>query len=124
MLARCSTAATSSPVAGTSSPCLRAPRRIGPAIESSAYFVIAEALSNIAKHSLACSASVTAQIQDGRLVVEVCDDGVGGAQPDGSGLRGIADRVGAFGGHVQIESQPSRGTSIIASFPLRRSEHA
>ncbi|MBV8219627.1 MAG: GAF domain-containing protein [Solirubrobacterales bacterium] len=98
--------------------------RLGPAIESSAYFVIAEALSNIAKHSRACSASVTAQLQDGRLLIEVRDDGVGGAQPDGSGLRGIADRVGAFGGHVQIESQPSKGTSIIASFPLRRSEDA
>jgi signal transduction histidine kinase len=87
-------------------------------IEASAYFVVAEALTNIAKHSGAGSAQVAAWIDDGALCVEVRDDGVGGARPDGSGLLGLGDRLAALGGRLRIESPPGRGTRIAASLPL------
>jgi signal transduction histidine kinase len=87
-------------------------------IEANAYFVVAEALTNLAKHSRARSGAVAAWVEDKQLHVDVSDDGVGGARSDGSGLRGLADRVAALGGRVQIESSRGRGTQVTATLPL------
>jgi signal transduction histidine kinase len=90
-----------------------------PHVETAAYFVVAEALANIAKYAHATRAWVTlSQLADGQLLIEVRDDGVGGADPaDGSGLRGLADRVGALDGHLAVESPPGGGTRIRAEIP-------
>jgi PAS domain S-box-containing protein len=87
-------------------------------IEASAYFIVAEALTNVMKHAHAASAAVTAAARDGRLCVEVRDDGVGGANPDGHGLVGIADRVAALGGELSIESPANGGTRLAATLPI------
>ena len=92
--------------------------RFRPEIEANAYFVVAEALTNLAKHSQARSATVAACVEDGHLQLDVSDDGVGGAQPEGGGLRGLADRVAALGGQVRIDSPPGGGTRISATLPL------
>jgi PAS domain S-box-containing protein len=92
--------------------------RLPAAIEASAYFVVAEALANVTKHSDATSASVKSWVQDGSLRVEVGDDGVGGADARGRGLLGLADRVAAFGGQFDIVSPPGGGTVLTATFPL------
>jgi signal transduction histidine kinase len=92
--------------------------RFAAAVEATAYFVVAEALANIAKHSGAQSAEVRAHVVDSALVVEVHDDGVGGARPDGNGLRGLADRVVAFGGELRIETPERGGTRVTATLPL------
>ena len=84
------------------------------------YFVVAEALTNLAKHSRAKSASITAWVEEETLLVEVRDDGVGGANPEGSGLRGLADRVAALGGELRIESAAGAGTHVFATLPLMR----
>ena len=92
--------------------------RLRPAVEAAAYFVCAEALTNVAKYARASRAAVDVHRQDGRLVVEIADDGVGGADPSGgSGLRGLADRVEALGGQLRVESSPERGTRIVAEIP-------
>jgi len=88
-----------------------------PGIEASAYYVVAEALTNVVKHSRAQRAEVKAWLDDDVLHVEVRDDGVGGARPTGSGLVGLADRVAAVEGRLQIESPPNGGTLIAASLP-------
>jgi signal transduction histidine kinase len=95
--------------------------RFPPEIEASAYFVVAEALTNVAKHADARSANVTARVDDGVLSVHVRDDGVGGARADGSGLLGLNDRVAAMGGRLEIESPPGDGTRIAATLPLQPS---
>jgi signal transduction histidine kinase len=87
-------------------------------IEASAYFVVAEALTNVAKHARAGRAEVTAHVEHGALRVRVRDDGVGGAQPDGSGLVGLGDRLAALDGRFQVESPPGGGTLIAADIPL------
>jgi signal transduction histidine kinase len=87
-------------------------------IEASAYFVIAEALTNVAKHSGAANADVRLWVEDGTLRVDVRDDGAGGARPDGSGLVGLSDRLEALGGRLQIDSAPGHGTRIAATLPL------
>jgi PAS domain S-box-containing protein len=92
--------------------------RLHPDIEASAYFIIAEALTNVVKHARATRAEVTAAIDAGGLTVEIHDDGVGGADPEGHGLVGIADRVDALGGRLLIESAPPRGTRLTARLPL------
>jgi signal transduction histidine kinase len=94
--------------------------RLPSEIEASAYFVVAEALTNVAKHSGAHSADVTAWVDDSVLHVDVRDDGVGGARPEGSGLLGLHDRLAALGGRLKIDSPPGGGTLIAASLPLRR----
>jgi signal transduction histidine kinase len=87
-------------------------------VESTAYFVVAEALTNVAKHSNATRASVTIARQSDRLVIEVTDNGVGGAEAArGSGLRGLDERVRAFGGWFQVISPPGGPTTIIAELP-------
>jgi signal transduction histidine kinase len=92
--------------------------RLPTAIEATAYFVVAEALTNVAKHARARHAEVMARIQDGTLAVSVRDDGVGGARPEGSGLVGLADRVAALDGRLRVESPPSGGTLVSAVIPL------
>jgi signal transduction histidine kinase len=92
--------------------------RLPPDIEASAYFIVAEALTNVAKHSRARSVDVTARLDDSVLHVDVSDDGVGGADPDGSGLLGLHDRVSALGGRLHVESPPGSGTRIVATLPL------
>jgi signal transduction histidine kinase len=93
--------------------------RIHADVEASAYFVVAEALTNVAKHAHAERARVRTSVADGALRVEVADDGVGGADPSGHGLVGMADRVTALGGRLEIESPSAGGTRITATFPLR-----
>jgi PAS domain S-box-containing protein len=87
-------------------------------IEASAYFIVAEALTNIIKHADATHAQVTAAIDEHALSIEVRDDGAGGADPEGSGLVGIADRVDALGGHMTVESEVRSGTVVTARLPL------
>ncbi|MEV5962596.1 sensor histidine kinase [Kribbella sp. NPDC051952] len=91
--------------------------RLEPAIEAVAYFVISEALANAAKHASATEVCVSVRRTDGRLVVEIRDDGKGGADPEGSGLRGLADRVAAVDGRLGVDSPPGRGTCVRAEIP-------
>jgi signal transduction histidine kinase len=87
-------------------------------VEAAAYFVACEALTNVAKHAGATSATVRAYRFNGRLVVEVTDDGVGGAEAlDGHGLRGLMDRVEALGGSLAVESLPYGGTRVVGEIP-------
>jgi signal transduction histidine kinase len=92
--------------------------RLPAPVEATAYFIVAEALTNVAKYARAGLAVVTARIEDGTLAVQVRDDGVGGAQPDGSGLLGLADRLAALDGELRIESPLDGGTLIAATIPL------
>ena len=92
--------------------------RFPAAIEATAYFVVAEALTNVAKHAHAEHAEVTARVADGTLTIQVHDDGAGGARRNGSGLVGLADRVAALDGRLRIESPPDDGTLITAAIPL------
>ena len=87
-------------------------------VEATAYFVIAEALTNVAKHARAEHAEVTARIERGTLAVEVRDDGVGGARLGGRGLTGLADRLAAIDGKLRIESPAHGGTLVAAAVPL------
>jgi PAS domain S-box-containing protein len=88
------------------------------AVQAAAYYVVAEALTNVAKYAHASSARVSLRGEDGRISVEVADDGVGGAdRRRGSGLRGLTDRVEALGGRLEIHSPPGRGTRIHAELP-------
>jgi signal transduction histidine kinase len=89
-------------------------------IEASAYFVVAEALTNVAKHAAARQAYVAARIERGTLRIDVGDDGVGGARQDGGGLLGLRDRVVTLGGEFEIDSPPGAGTRIAVRLPLRR----
>ncbi|HWM10311.1 MAG TPA: histidine kinase [Solirubrobacteraceae bacterium] len=96
--------------------------RLPPAVEAAAYFVVMEALTNVAKYASARSAEVTVEQIDGRVVVGVRDDGIGGADPaTGTGLAGLADRVAALGGRLSVESPPGGGTVVRADLPARRS---
>jgi PAS domain S-box-containing protein len=94
--------------------------RLRPAVEAAAYYVIAEALTNVAKYAQASSARVSVREADGEMVlVEVVDDGVGGADPDsGSGLRGLQDRVAALDGRLEVTSVAGEGTCVRAEIPL------
>jgi PAS domain S-box-containing protein len=87
-------------------------------IEASAYFIVAEALTNVIKHAHAARATVRAAVEDGSLRIEVADDGRGGADPQGYGLLGIADRVAALGGKLSIDSRERGGTVLVARLPL------
>jgi signal transduction histidine kinase len=93
--------------------------RLPAAVEATAYFVVAEALTNVAKHAHATVAKVQARIENGILRVHVRDDGVGGARPDGSGLVGLADRLAVLDGRLQVESSADGGTLVAADIPLR-----
>src|ERR1022692_974952 len=91
--------------------------RAAPAVEATAYFVACEALTNVVKHSKADSASVVIRMTGSWLDMEIADDGVGGATPDGHGLANIVDRVGALDGNVTIDSPPGRGTRLVVRIP-------
>jgi signal transduction histidine kinase len=93
--------------------------RLPSAVETAAYFVVAEALTNVAKHAQATLARVAVRTENGAALVEVADDGDGGAALDGgSGLQGLADRVGALDGTLELESPAGGGTVLRARFPL------
>ena len=93
--------------------------RLPIAVETAAYFVVAEALTNVAKYAQATHARVSVRREGEEAVVEIRDDGVGGAQESGgTGLRGLADRVGALDGTLEVDSPPGAGTVIRARFPL------
>ncbi len=92
--------------------------RLRPEVEATAYFLACEALANVVKHAGASNVALRAQVRDGVLVVEVRDDGTGGAQADaGSGLSGLADRVEALGGRLRIESPVGGGTVVVGEIP-------
>jgi PAS domain S-box-containing protein len=92
--------------------------RLPAAVEATAYFVVAEALTNVAKHARAASATVQARIENGTVRVQVRDDGVGGARPEGSGLLGLADRLAVLNGHLRVGSPTDGGTLVAADIPL------
>lgn len=94
-------------------------RRFAAHVEAAAYYIASEALANATKHARATSVGVRVAARDDRLLVEVSDDGVGGADPAaGSGLRGLADRVAALDGTFDVQSRPGAGTRIRAELPL------
>jgi PAS domain S-box-containing protein len=104
------------PVAVTETPSVRLPAPV----EASVYFFISEALTNVVKHAQAHEATVRIGASNGGLMVEVSDDGVGGARvAGGSGLRGLGDRVGALDGTLDVDSPPGAGTRLRATIPLR-----
>jgi len=93
--------------------------RLPIAVETDAYFVVAEALTNVAKYAGATYASVDVRSENGCAIVDVRDDGVGGADASGgSGLRGLQDRVGALEGTLEVTSPRGEGTLIRARIPL------
>jgi signal transduction histidine kinase len=92
--------------------------RLAPAIESAVYFVCAEGLTNVAKHAGARQAWVSVGVDSGDVVARVVDDGAGGADSRGLGLRGLADRVEALGGSLRIHNGPSGGTVLEARIPV------
>ncbi len=98
--------------------------RLPAAVESAAYFVVAEALTNVVKHSRAERAEVEAQLAHGSLWLRVRDDGVGGARRDGSGLLGLEDRLAVLDGSLEIVSTPGSGTVIAATMPVTTHVHS
>ncbi len=95
------------------------PDRWPPLVESAAYFVVSEALTNVLKYARASSATIRVVPREDVLVVEVTDDGVGGAAPaDGSGLGGLRDRVEALDGSFDVQSPVGQGTRVHAELPL------
>jgi signal transduction histidine kinase len=92
--------------------------RLATDVEATAYFVVAEALTNVTKHARAGRAAVAARVEAGTLRVEVRDDGVGGARPDGSGLLGLTDRLAALDGRLRVESSVDGGTLVAADIPV------
>jgi GAF domain-containing protein len=98
----------------------RSDGRLPEPIEVAAYYVASEALANATKHARATRIDVSLATRNGRLVLSVCDDGVGGADPArGSGLVGLTDRVEALGGSIHVRSRAGEGTRIVAELPLR-----
>jgi signal transduction histidine kinase len=97
-------------------------RRPPPTIEATAYFVVAEALTNAAKYAEASHVTVSVDSTDNLLTTTVADDGKGGAKLSlgGSGLRGLTDRVSAADGDLEIESPPGHGTRVTCHLPLPR----
>lgn len=93
--------------------------RLAAPIEAAAYYVVAESVTNVAKYAHASSATVSIERFNGAATVTVADDGVGGADPaGGSGLRGLAARVEALNGHLEVDSPPGGGTRVRAEIPL------
>jgi PAS domain S-box-containing protein len=93
--------------------------RLPEPVETAAYYLIAEAVTNVAKYARATHVAVSARADNGHLVVRVDDDGVGGADPSGgTGLRGLTDRVEALHGRLRVDSPPGRGTHLSAEIPI------
>jgi PAS domain S-box-containing protein len=94
-------------------------RHLPASVEVTAYYVISEALANVAKHASASCADVTLDERNGDLELQISDDGVGGADPSrGSGLLGLKDRIEASGGSLTLESRPDHGTRLTVELPL------
>jgi signal transduction histidine kinase len=94
--------------------------RLPEPVEAAAYYLIAEAITNVAKHAEATHVSVSVRRDDRRVLVRVADDGIGGAEPGaGSGLHGLADRVEALHGQLRVDSPPGGGTRLEARIPVR-----
>ncbi len=94
------------------------PPGLPPAVETTAYFLVSEALANVAKHAGASGAQVRASVAGGVLRIEIADDGIGGADPArGTGLRGLTDRVAAVGGSLFVLSPAGGGTQLLAEIP-------
>jgi signal transduction histidine kinase len=92
--------------------------RFSVGLEAAAYFIACEGLTNAIKHSNATAVTVDAHRSDGRLVISVTDNGVGGVvEKPGGGLRGLNDRVAAHGGSLHVESAPDKGTTLTAELP-------
>jgi signal transduction histidine kinase len=92
--------------------------RLPEPVEAAAYYIVAEALANVAKYAAAHTVTVTVERQNGLARIEIADDGVGGADPaKGSGLRGLSDRVEALGGTLAVESASGHGTRLRAEIP-------
>jgi len=97
--------------------------RLPPAVESAAYYVVSEALTNAAKHADASVVYVDVRLLDGSLRLAVRDDGAGGADPaNGSGLIGLTDRVQALGGTLTVDSPAGQGTTLQVSLPVAPEE--
>jgi signal transduction histidine kinase len=98
---------------------VQAETRLPEQVEVAAYYVVSEALANVAKHACASVAQVAVEVRDGILRVAVHDDGLGGAdQALGSGLLGLKDRAEAIGGKISLESPPGAGTSLLVELPV------
>jgi signal transduction histidine kinase len=94
------------------------PQRLPAPVEAAVYYVAAEGLTNIAKYAHATAAAVRLEESDGGVVLRISDNGSGGANPErGSGLRGLADRVEALGGRLELDSRPGHGTLLTAKIP-------
>jgi signal transduction histidine kinase len=97
--------------------------RLPPPVETNAYFIVAEALTNVVKHSRASAALVRAKIADEMLRLQIRDDGVGGARIDGGpGLRGLRDRAESLGGRMRVDSPVGGGTALTVRLPLPAGE--
>ena len=98
---------------------LRADGRLPESVEVAAYYVVSEALTNVAKHARAQHATVTVETSEGMLELAIRDDGAGGADPNrGSGLIGLRDRVEALGGTIVVESPADEGTAVTVALPV------
>ena len=96
------------------------PERLPEPVETTVYYAVSEALANVAKHAGACSAAVRVTCGDGWIIVEIADEGTGGARPDGgTGLRGLRDRIETLEGQLLVDSPPGRGTVVRAELPLK-----
>ena len=91
--------------------------RLPASVEATAYFVAGEALANVLKHAHASRASIDITRANGRVSIEVADDGVGGADAGGAGLRGLRDRVEALDGQLCVESPTGAGTRVTVAIP-------
>lgn len=97
-------------------------RRLDEDVEAAAYYVVAESLTNVVRHSGAPSACVSLKVDSTRLSIVVADNGIG-FEPDGarlgSGIQGLADRLQVIGGSLSVSSTPGKGTEIRATLPVR-----
>jgi signal transduction histidine kinase len=96
---------------------VRVAGRLPDRVELGAYYIVSEALANVAKHANAETVTVSVEAGRGVLSLSVRDDGVGGADPDGSGLTGLRERAEALGGTLKLTSPPDRGTSVDVRLP-------
>ena len=98
------------------------PSRLPAQVEAAAYYVVSEALANVAKYAQASSVSIRITHVNGTVRVDVADDGIGGADPTrGTGLSGLADRIAALDGSLDVESRPGEGTAVRAEIPVHES---
>ena len=96
---------------------VRVARRLADHVELGAYYIVSEALANVAKHANASVVTISVEAGPGVLSLSVRDDGVGGADPHGSGLTGLRERAEALGGTLRLTSPPGRGTSVDVKLP-------